>query len=166
MRVRSKFLFLLLAAATASCSPKGAKEPASTAADETAIRNMAAEYTASVAAGDFQKFLSFVTDDVAVMPPDNPALRGMEAFSAWAKPLFDQNTLQEDLSYDAIYVSGDRAVGTYTYKFTITPKAGGAATEEIGKGWGMLARSADGSWKWTHTIWNRDKPATPSPSAQ
>lgn len=164
MRLRSKFLFLLLVAA-ASCSPKGAEEPVSTEADETAIRNMAVEYRASVAAGDFQKFLSFFTDDVVVMPPDNPALRGMEAFTVWAKPFFDQYSMEEDLSYDAIYVQGDRAVGTWTYKFSTTPKAGGSATEESGKGMGVLARSADGSWKWSHTIWNRDKPVTPSPSA-
>lgn len=164
MRLRSRFLFLLLAAAV-SCSPKGAEEPVATAADETAIRNMAAEYVASVAAGDFQKFLSFFTDDVVVMPPDSPTLRGMEALTAWAKPFFDQYTMEEDLSYDAIYVQGDRAVGIYTYKSLTTPKAGGAATEESGKGWGMLTRSADGSWKWSHTIWNRDEPATPPSSA-
>ncbi len=46
-------------------SPKRNANPqAGTAADEAAIRAMTSDYTAAVAAGDLQRFLSVFPDDV------------------------------------------------------------------------------------------------------
>ncbi len=130
-------------------------------ADEAAIRDMTSEYTAAVAAGDLQRYLSVFSDDVIVMPPDHPTARGLEAFTAFVKPFFDQFTLLETISYDEIRVAGDWAVGTFTYSFTTTPKAGGASGEELGKGIWLFGRSGDGAWKITQAVWNRDQPSPP-----
>ena len=130
-------------------------------ADDAAIRDMTSEYTAAVAAGDLQRFLSVFSDDVVVMPPDHPTARGLEAFTAFVKPFFDQFTLLETISYDEIRVAGDWAVGTFTYSFTTTPKAGGASGEELGKGIWLFGRSGDGAWKITQAVWNRDQPSPP-----
>ena len=76
-------------------------------ANEAEIHEMTSEYTAAVAAGDLQRFLSVFSDDVVVMPPDHPTTRGLEAFTAFVKPFFDQFTLLETISYDEIRVAGD-----------------------------------------------------------
>lgn len=160
----SRTLILLLALASAGCSSESTRQPVSTEGDETAIREMASAYSAAVAAGDTGKFYSFYTDDVTIMPPDLPAVRGADAFRAFANPFFDQYSMQETISYDGISVFGDQAIGTYAYTFTTTPKAGGGpASEEKGKGMVVLTRSADRSWKWSQVIWNRDAPPTPAP---
>lgn len=158
MRLRTAFLLSLLTAAAAGAQPS-APRPAAIAEAETAIRNMAVEYTAAVAAGDVEKFLTFFSDDVIVEPPDAPALRGKTAFAAWAAPFFSQFTMEEALSYEMLDVQGDQAYGAYAYTFTLTPKAGGAPITETGKGMVILKRSADGSWQWTRSLWNRDHPA-------
>lgn len=159
--IRQQFLIGCFAGVLAACSQGSTRQETSSAADETAIRSMASAYTAAIAAGDSQRFLSFFTDDVVIMPPDQPAVRGREAFTAFATPLFDQFTAQETFSYIEIRVAGDWAVGTHTYTLTMTPKAGGATTREQGKGVVLLRRMADGSWKFTHAIWNQDQAATP-----
>jgi uncharacterized protein (TIGR02246 family) len=102
-------------------------------AEQEAIRSTAAAITTAEAAGDFERFMSFHTDDVAILPPDQPAVPGKSAFASWLKPFFERFTLQETLSYSDVRVSGDWAVGTYTYTFTTTPKAGGTANQELGR---------------------------------
>ncbi len=143
-------------------SPKRNANPqAGTAADEAAIRAMTSDYTAAVAAGDLQRFLSVFSDDVVVMPPDHPTARGRDEFTAFVKPFFDEFTLLETISYEEIRVAGDWAVATFTYSFTTTPKAGGASSQELGKGIWLFGRSGDGAWKITHAVWNRDEPSPP-----
>ncbi len=142
-------------------SKRNAGQQAGSAADEAAIRDMTSDYTAAVAAGDLQRFLSVFPDDVVVMPPDHPTARGRDAFTTFVKPFFDEFTLLETISYEEIRVAGDWAVGTFTYSFTTTRKAGGAASEELGKGIWLFRRSEDGAWKITHAVWNRDEPSPP-----
>ncbi len=142
-------------------SKQNTGQQAGSAADEAAIRDMTSDYTAAVAAGDLQRFLSVFSDDVVVMPPDHPTARGRDAFTAFVKPFFDEFTLLETISYDEIRVAGDWAVGTFTYSFTTTPKAGGASSRELGKGIWLFRRSGDGAWKITHAVWNRDDPSPP-----
>ena len=67
-------------------------------ADEAAIRDMTSEYTAAVAAGDLQRYLSVFSDNVVVMPPDHPTARGRDAFTTFVKPFFDEFTLLETIS--------------------------------------------------------------------
>ncbi len=142
-------------------SKRNAGQQAGSAADEAAIRNMTSDYIAAVAAGDLQRFLSVFADDVVVMPPDHPTARGRDAFTTFVKPFFDEFTLLETISYDEIRVAGDWAVGTFTYSFTTTPKAGGASSRELGKGIWLFRRSGGGTWKITHAVWNRDQPSPP-----
>jgi len=40
----------------------------------------------------------------------------------------------------------------------LTPVAGGAVTEYVGKGMHIYRRQGDGSWKIAEDIWNSDKP--------
>ena len=142
-------------------SKRSAGQQAGSAADEAAIRDMTSVYTAAVAAGDPQRFLSVFSDDVVVMPPDHPTARGRDAFTTFVKPFFDEFTLLETISYDEIRVAGDWAVGTFTYSFTTTPKAGGASSQELGKGIWLFGRSGEGGWKITHAVFNRDEPVPP-----
>ena len=163
MHARSQFLLLLITATTAACSRGSAPQAASSATDEAAIRSMGPSYTAAVTAGDFQRVLSFYTDDVVMMPPGQPRTRGKEAYAAWARPYFDQFSTEESISFDEIRIAGDWAVATYTWTLSSTPKAGGPSNRAQGKGMGLLQRSADGSWRWSQTIWNMDQRLAPPP---
>jgi ketosteroid isomerase-like protein len=39
-----------------------------------------------------------------------------------------------------------------------TPKSGSESMQDIGKYMAILEKQADGSWKYTHFIWNTDIP--------
>jgi len=132
-----------------------------TAADEAAIRRMVEEHQGALVSGDVDQFLGYFSDDYEMMPPDAPTATGMDALRAFAAPLFDQLTMRQPVTFTDLRVAGDWAVGTYTYTFTATPKAGGPATVEEGKGIALFGRQPDGSWKWTRGLWNRNAPATP-----
>ena len=130
-----------------------------TSAGEFEIRRMAAEYTRAIAAGDRKKFLGFFADDIVMMPPGHPPARRREGVAALTDPLFEQFTMREEFEYDELQVVGDWAAGRFSYEFSVTPKAGGPVTTEIGKGMAWVRRNLAGSWQFTHLIWNLDRAA-------
>ncbi len=146
---------------SATTSVEQQANPASSGADEAAIRSLGAAYTAAVSAGDFQRVLSFYTHDVVVMPPGQPSIRGKKAYTVWAEPYFDQFSTEETILFDEIRVAGGWAVATYAWTLSSTPKVGGPSNQSQGKAIGLLQRSADGSWKWSHVIWNMDHRLAP-----
>ena len=100
------WLSLLLIA----CSPAKPGEDASTAADEAAVRRMIEQYVAAVDGGDYSRFLDFFAEDAVVMPPDEGAIRGREAFGRFVKPISEQFTAKEQFSADGIRIAGDWAI--------------------------------------------------------
>jgi uncharacterized protein (TIGR02246 family) len=128
-------------------------------AAEFEIRRMATEYSQAIAAGDRKKFLGFFAHDIVMMPPGQPSTRGREGVSALTDLLFDQFTMREEFEYDELSAVGDWATGRFSYSFSVTPKAGGPTTTEIGKGMAWLRRTLAGSWQFTHMIWNLDQAA-------
>ena len=128
-------------------------------AAEFEIRRMASDYADAITAGDRKKFLGFFADDIVMMPPGQPSTRGRDGVAALTDLLFDQFTMREQFEYDELSVAGDWATGRFSYSFSVTPKAGGPTTTEIGKGMAWLRRSLAGSWQFTHMIWNLNQAA-------
>jgi uncharacterized protein (TIGR02246 family) len=128
-------------------------------AAEFEIRRMATEYAQAITAGDRKKFLGFFANDIIMMPPGQTSTRGGEGVAALTDQLFDQFTMREEFEYDELSVAGDWAAGRFTYSFSVTPKSGGPATTEFGKGMAWLRRTSAGSWQFTHMIWNLDQAA-------
>jgi uncharacterized protein (TIGR02246 family) len=128
-------------------------------AAEFEIRRMATEYAQAITAGDRKKFLGYFADDIVMMPPGQPSVRGREGVGALTDQLFDQFTMREAFEYDELSAVGDWAAGRFTYAFSVTPKSGGPTTTEVGKGMAWLRRTLAGSWQFTHMIWNLDQAA-------
>jgi hypothetical protein len=59
-----------------------------------------------------------------------------------------------------ITVNGDWAIERYTGVLRVTPKTGGAATEDVIKGIHIYHRQPDGSWRMVQDVWNHDAPGT------
>lgn len=144
---------LVVAAAVSGCA---APSKSTRAGDADAIRRMATEYTQAIGDGDRERFVSFFTDSIVIMPPGAPIMQGRDAARDFAWPLFDNFTVQETINYDEIHVDGDWATGRFSYTMTLTPKAGGASTTERGKAIAWLRRGPTGAWQFSHWIWNQD----------
>jgi uncharacterized protein (TIGR02246 family) len=121
-----------------------------------AIQSLQTAYAEAVTSGDAEAWLRSFTDDVMWMPPGEAGFAGKEAVRAWAEPYFEQFDMQEILSANEIEVAGDWAFAVQDYVFLATPKEGGEAAEERGKGIVILRRQPDGSWKIAYSVWNRD----------
>ena len=149
---------VFLAVAACSQQPRQVAEEAPNAeADIEAIKEWFDRYCATVTAGDLDGYRDFWSEDVVWLPPNAPALQGMEACMDRNRPFFEQYNLVEKMSVEEIKVGDPFTYARVNYTFQATPqKAGAEPVEEDGKGMFILQRRPDGSWVSTHCVWNEN----------
>lgn len=157
----------LLSAALLSSAWACARDtgPVDTAADEQAIAAVRGREMRAFTAGAIDSALAVFTADAVLMPPNEPTRAGADEIRAWLQGMANQFSVAGRYSDAQLTVSGDVAVERYVADLRLTPKAGGAATEERFKGIHVYRRQSDGSWRITHDVWNADGPpaaATPA----
>ena len=112
--------------------------------DEDAIRQLVATWLDASRAGDTDKVLSLMTDDVVFLTPGQPPMRGKAAFVA------SQSSVK-DFAIDArgevqeIRILGDWAWMWTRLTVTMTPKDGGRPVERAGNTLSVLNKQA-GRW--------------------
>jgi uncharacterized protein (TIGR02246 family) len=113
--------------------------------DEDAIRQLVATWLDASRAGDTDKVLSLMTDDVVFLTPGHPPMRGKAAFAASLASLksFD---IQGRSEIEDIEIVGDWAWMWTRLTVTMTPKNGGPPVERAGNTLSILNRRA-GAWK-------------------
>ena len=103
--------------------------------------------------GDAAGCAAFFTEDVMLLPPDQPMIRGRKAFEATYQTRIEDNSggthTNELVDFG---VDGDLAyqIGTYAIADSDPP--------EKGKFVNILKRQSDGSWKVSVSIFNSDMP--------
>lgn len=161
MITRRYALVLAVTSLVAACAPPAAAPVDTTAADTAAIEAVRQLEVSGLASGDSS--MAYVSDDVLMMPPNEPAISGIAAARAWGAAFMRQFKATVAYSNTNLEISGDMAVETYSGTLTLTPVAGGAAMTEVLKGIHVYHRNAAGAWKMTMDIWNSD---TPLPAAK
>jgi uncharacterized protein (TIGR02246 family) len=112
--------------------------------DERAIREVIAEWLRASAAGDTEKVLSLMADDVVFLVPGQRPL-GKEAFAAAQRGL-GAYRLDANSQVREIAVSGDSAYCWTDLTFTMTPTSGGTAIRRSGNTLSIFRRLGDGRW--------------------
>lgn len=97
-----------------------------------------------------------VSDEVVIMAPNTPVVVGLDAARAWWTSGFEVADARFDHEPLELDIEGDLAVDRFHWIMTTTPKSGGEATRDDGDCVWIWRRSADGSWRVTHAIWNSD----------
>lgn len=103
--------------------------------------------------GDAAGCAAFFTEDVMLLPPDQPMIRGRKAFEETYQSRIEDNSggthTNELVDFG---VNGDLAyqIGTYAIADSDPP--------EKGKFVNILKRQSDGSWKVSVSIFNSDMP--------
>lgn len=113
---------------------------------------------AAETSGDLEGYLALFTDDVVLMPPNEPIVVGKDAMRAIVEELFEAFTIDETGTQDEIVIAGDWAFERGTFTQVLTPKAEGEALELAGSYIMLHRRQPDGSWQCSHAIWNSDNP--------
>ena len=146
----------LVVLGTASCGPD--KPPVDAAADEQAINAVREREITAFSAGAVDSLVAVMAPDVVIMPPDEPMIIGADAARTWAQAVVNQATVNGRYTDAKITVNGDWASERYTGVLRVTPKTGGAATEDVIKGIHIYHRQPDGSWRIVQDVWNHDAP--------
>ena len=133
------------------CASKQAPDQAATTA---AVNQIWKEYSASLNAGDMDRWVALWTDDGVQMPPDEPAVVGKEAVQARIQHGADQFTFNIGITNEEVHTAGDWGFARGTYRMSLTPKQGGKPIPIDGKYMTILTRQADGSWKIHRDIFN------------
>ncbi len=156
MRVQpSAVILLFVAISLSACQPATEQ----TEADVAAIQALAHTWGVAAEAGDMDALLALRTDDVVQYPPDAPIARGKQALEDFYHGLYGQFSVAGTIEIDEeIVVADGSAFYISGYILRLSPIAGGETVEERGKIMIICEKQPDGSWLWTHEIWNRNSP--------
>ena len=111
--------------------------------DERAIRDVIATWLSASAAGDNEKVLTLMSDDVVFLVAGRSF--GKEEFSAGQNALATHR-IEASSDVREVVVSGDLAYARTELTVTMTPLAGGAANRRSGPTLSIFRREANGRW--------------------
>jgi ketosteroid isomerase-like protein len=165
-------LLLLLLLSTA-CQQQGPTNLANTraadtsAADETKLLNLDAEWSRAAGAKDVEKTVSYYSDDALIMPPNSPVLTGKAAARTMWSGMFSAPGFGGGWKASKVEVarSGDLAYVTGSYEITEHDASGKPMTDK-GKYLEVWKKQSDGNWKCIADMFNTDLPPAPAGSAE
>ena len=154
---------LVIFGAVPGCTQPSPTPSGNIEADRQAIAQLRQQEIALFSAGDIENVLAVFTDDLVLMPPNEPARIGREAARSWLQNMYQQFKIEGTYTSSSdLTVTGDWAFERMAFTLKLTPTGGGAAVEDVGKGFHVYRRQGDGSWKIAQDIWNSDKPVAGS----
>jgi uncharacterized protein (TIGR02246 family) len=136
------------------CQPAGPRTP-DTAGGVDAVRAASVAWDEAHNAADLSRLIQLYADSAVSMPYNRPALEGPRAIEADFREFFDGFQATHKTTIVSLEVLGDWAIEHGNYALSVTPKAGGAAVNEIGKHI-VVRKKIDGAWKVHWEIWNTD----------
>jgi ketosteroid isomerase-like protein len=155
----------MLLLATAICTVGCAEAPTASApagAPElrTSVEASTAAFHQALRTNDVETFMSYVADDVVLMPPGEAPVRGKAEVRRWYETFLSQYRTSSLLLTDKeVFVGGDWAAERGAYEWGLTPTAGGAPVVDRGSYLQIWARQPQGEWRFAREIYNSSVPA-------
>ena len=112
--------------------------------DERAIRELVATWLSASKAGDTEKVLSLMAEDVVFLVPGQPPMRGRAAFAAGQAGLQPFH-LEATSEIQEVKVLGEWAYLWTKLTVVVTPKKGGSPVKRAGHTLSILQKQA-GAW--------------------
>ena len=124
-----------------------------------AVNALLEQWVSAVNAGDLDAWSATLADDATVMPPNAPAVTGIESLLPWmVETFFDPFNVQLRGSFDKAESAGDWVIARGSYELSLTPKDGGQVIEDSGKFVNIFKRQPDDSFKYAMVMWNSNNP--------
>ena len=99
--------------------------------------------------------LALMTDDVVMMPPNEPVLRGKAAVRAWYDAFIGQlRTTSLALANREVFVGGEWAAEVAAFEWTLVPVSGGEEIVDRGSYIQLWRLAPDGRWLFSREVWN------------
>jgi ketosteroid isomerase-like protein len=157
VRVVAAASLILLAVACSSPEPESTEaspESSRAAVDSAATRLLSALRTDSP-----DSLLALMPDDVILMPPHEPVLKGKAAVRAWYEAFVKQlRTTDLTITNRELLIGGDYATEVAEFEWTLVPVAGGAPMTDRGSYIQVWHKQPDGSWVFSREVWNSALP--------
>ena len=149
---------LLFAAACTQQTP-----PDTRAADESALRDLDAQWSKTAAANDLDGTVSYYSDDASLLPPNGPIATGKQAIRpVWAALLSPGTSVSWQANKVEVARSSDLAYIVGTYQLAVKDSQGKPVNDH-GKFVEVWKKQADGKWKAVADIFNSDLPPSTPP---
>jgi len=113
--------------------------------DERAIREVHATWIDAVNAGDLARLLGLMADDVMFLNPGRAPF-GRDGFPAGFTTAHQQSWIRCISELDEVVVVGEVAYTLCRDSLSVTPRAGGKATELAGHRITIYRKQPDGRW--------------------
>ena len=136
--------------------------------DVKAIKADGEQWQKDFAAKDADKLVSHYTDDVVVMNPGQPAIKGKEAARAAMKAMLSDPAFKLTFEIGNVEVarSGDIGYATGPYQLTFTDPVTKKVIEDKGNYVEVYKKQADGSWKSAYDVGTSEVLSAPAPPAK
>jgi uncharacterized protein (TIGR02246 family) len=115
--------------------------------EEQKIRQVIADWMNATIAGDIDKILPLMTEDVTFLTAGHPPLRGRDNFIATQREVLNHVRIEPESDIQEIRVSGDLAYCWNHLTVNILPVADGAPMKRSGYTLTVLRKNAAGGWQ-------------------
>jgi uncharacterized protein (TIGR02246 family) len=158
-----RLAFLLGAAAAIACSSQTSdRRNQDTAALQAGVDSVANRLLAALRADAPDSLMALMADDVVIMPPNEPVLRGKAAVRTWYEQFVKQmRTSSLTVSDREVLFGGDYAIEVATFEWTLAAVAGGPPVVDRGSYIQVWRHEPDGRWLFLREVWN----SMPQPEA-
>ena len=137
-------------------------------AEEVGVKPLADEDVAAIKAlgnaidelglaGDWDAFVNMFTDDLLMMPPNAPAIKGRTTYFTWIMSMSFTMT-ESNFEFNEINGYGDLAYATATYTETFSIAGVEEPIYDEGKILTILRKQPDGFWLFSRWMWTSDLP--------
>jgi uncharacterized protein (TIGR02246 family) len=113
--------------------------------EEQAIRQLVADWQEATAAGDLNRLLSLMAEDVVFLAAGQPPMRGRDAFAKAFHGAMERFAIASECRVEELRVAGDWAYCWNHLRVTMTPRGAGAVMRRSGDTLTVL-RKEDGGW--------------------
>jgi uncharacterized protein (TIGR02246 family) len=154
------FAIVLMISAPIACSrPEPAQSSVSHEALQAGVDSAATRLLAALRTDSPDSLLALMADDVIIMPPGEPVLKGKAAVRAWYDQFVKQmRTSSLNITDRELLIGGDYATEVAGFEWTLVPAAGGQQIVDRGSYIQVWHRQADGRWVFSREVWNSTAP--------
>ena len=153
-------VYLAAAAVAIACSSQNtAKNDAQDSTLQAGVDSAANRLLAALRGDATDSLLVLMAEDVIIMPPNEPALKGKAAVRTWYGQFVKQmRTSSLKVTNRELFIGGDYATEVAGFEWTLVPVAGGAPITDRGSYMQLWRREANGRWAFSREVWNSSIP--------
>jgi uncharacterized protein (TIGR02246 family) len=114
--------------------------------DEEDIRQLVATWHRATAAGDVEKILGLMAEDVVFLRAGQPPIRGKKAFAEGTRAALEKFRIESSGDVQEVRASGDLAYCWTELRVSMVPHGGGPGSRRAGPALTVLRKGRDGKW--------------------